>query len=92
MKAWRAANPGYRHNRICASYGLTVAEFDEMLIAQSGRCDICSKPMFESCIDHCHTTERVRGLLCRNCNLGIGNLNDDLECVRAAAAYLEKHA
>ena len=42
-------------------------------------------------LDHCHRTDKFRGWLCDNCNLGIGRLGDDLEGVRKAVAYLEKH-
>lgn len=58
---------------------LTVAEaeseFARMLIAQAGRCAVCSRPLVgrahtddELCVDHCHETKRVRALLCRRCN------------------------
>ena len=59
-------------------YGISVEEFDEMLEAQGGECAICYVELERSgsrqhtaktlCVDHCHTTGEVRGLLCANCN------------------------
>src|SRR5437868_7229503 len=50
-------------------YGLTYEKFEELKKAQDNKCQICAeeKPL---CVDHCHKTKRVRGLLCRDCNLG----------------------
>lgn len=84
-----------------AQYGLTVAEFDAMFLAQSGRCACCGRKASElmaACraprrlhVDHCHATGAVRDLLCRNCNAGLGQFRDDPGLLRAAAAYIEKH-
>jgi hypothetical protein len=84
-------------------YGLTVQDYNEMLLAQGGRCAICGtdKPPLASeasssglsfSIDHDHQTGAVRGLLCAPCNFGIGNLGDDPARLRAAARYLEEAA
>lgn len=77
-------------------YGITIKQHDDMLEAQGGKCAICGCPPEQStkgalAVDHCHTTGKVRGLLCGNCNAGIGHLRDSLELIRAAGAYLEKH-
>lgn len=53
------------------------------------RCAICAATE-ELVGDHCHTTGRPRGILCRNCNLAIGNMADDPARLRAAATYLER--
>jgi hypothetical protein len=71
-------------------YGLTETDYDSMLRRQNGVCAICRQsPKWRLVIDHCHTTGRVRGLLCGGCNTGIGQLRDDPVLVRAAASYLE---
>jgi recombination endonuclease VII len=56
-------------------YGLTVAEYDAMVEAQQGVCFVCSQPQPKGkrlYVDHCHTSGKVRGLLCRMCNLRLG--------------------
>lgn len=71
-------------------YGLTVGEYDALLAGQDGRCAICRKPpgRHRLSVDHCHETGRVRGLLCKKCNTGIGMLGDTEERIRAVLKYL----
>lgn len=74
-------------------YGITVDHYNEMLMTQNGVCAICSKsPSGKKqrlCVDHCHKTGEVRGLLCNDCNVGIGRLKDDIELLVSAIVYLE---
>lgn len=78
-------------------YGVTPESFKTMRRVQNGKCDICLRKLREGrrqeslVIDHDHKTGRVRGLLCRGCNSGLGHFKDDLERMRKAVAYLEKH-
>jgi hypothetical protein len=73
------------------NYGLSIADYDRMFEAQGGRCAICKERSDRAlCVDHDHATEQVRGLLCNNCNSGIGKLKDDPDRLRAAIAYLER--
>jgi hypothetical protein len=58
-------------------YGLTAAQVDEMVAEQGGRCAICREKPAEH-VDHDHATGEVRGLLCFTCNVGLGQLRDDL--------------
>lgn len=55
-------------------YGLTVEQWDQMLIAQSGLCALCDMPMENPHVDHSHTTGQVRGMLCLRCNTTLGNV------------------
>lgn len=76
-------------------YGISPEEFDAMLAAQGGGCAICGTTEWMGNgkvphVDHDHATGRIRGILCGNCNLGIGKLGDDPVRLRAAAAYLER--
>lgn len=80
-----------RDRRIKELYNLTPEAWDEMLIAQSGRCGVCLDPMMDPHVDHNHATGAVRELLCVNCNNGLGRFLDSPARLRAAALYLEKH-
>lgn len=86
VQEWR--KKGKPHWDRKAKYGLEKEDYELLLIAQSGRCAICLLPMLNPCVDHCHATGRVRGLLCKDCNTGIGHLKDDIERLRAAIEYL----
>jgi len=70
-------------------YGLTEEEYNNMVLSQNNMCAICNKPSDRTLhIDHDHVTGKVRGLLCFNCNLGIGLLQEDLIILNRAIEYL----
>lgn len=70
-------------------YGLTVAAFAQMEVAQGGACAICGEtPSKRLHVDHCHETGRVRGLLCQACNVGLGFFRDDPGRLTRAVGYL----
>lgn len=70
-------------------YGLTPEQYEDLLNRQNGCCAICKqKPKTYICVDHCHTSKRVRGLLCSTCNTALGLLNDNLELLENAIQYL----
>ena len=75
-------------------YGITKVDYDRMLADQGGRCAVCGvdKPGGKAkvwCVDHCHDSNDVRGLLCGPCNRGLGQFKDDPQRLRDAANYLE---
>ncbi len=70
-------------------HGLTLDEYHAMWESQGERCKLCSKVMAKGHIDHNHRTKRVRGLLCFNCNAGLGLFRDNPGVLRKAAAYVE---
>ncbi|MEQ1788772.1 MAG: endonuclease VII domain-containing protein [Acidimicrobiales bacterium] len=69
-------------------YGLTRHDYEAIFVAQRGCCAICELRPARLHVDHCHVTGTVRGLLCVNCNLAVGELDDDPELCVSAAAYL----
>ena len=102
-KAWRAANPGrWRHSHLRENYEIDDIEYGAMLNVQLGVCAICGKDETEHrgqegrslCVDHDKWRsgpEKVRGLLCGNCNEGIGFLQHDPALLRAAADYMDRY-
>lgn len=70
-------------------YGMTPEQREAMLAAQGGGCAICGKTG-KLVVDHCHTTKKVRGLLCHNCNVMLGNAHENVDTLRLAIAYLSK--
>lgn len=73
-------------------YGLTVEGLKELF--QTKECQICSNPFKNNKdrhIDHCHTTGKVRGLLCGRCNKGLGFFHDNVDLLLNAAKYLGKN-
>jgi hypothetical protein len=93
---------------IKAKYGLTQAQYVAMYQSQAGRCAICETPVVDQFdkeraqigkaeptlarVDHCHSTNAIRGLLCFNCNIGLGKFRDDPKILLAAARYLQETA
>ena len=73
-----------------SKYGISADDVDAMLEAQGGGCAICGERperLASLHVDHCHDSGRIRGLLCLNCNQGIGKLGEDPERLRRAADY-----
>jgi len=96
---WRAKNPEKQMaNDIRSKYGLELDQYKKMLELQDYKCSICGKDHTPSTkkgrlsVDHDHKTGKIRGLICLNCNAGLGNLKDDIETVSAALEYLIKYS
>jgi len=77
-----------------SKYGINKEEYNTMLEEQDFSCKICNAHIAELdrklYVDHCHTTGKVRGLLCITCNTGIGMLKDDIEILENAIKYLKE--
>lgn len=79
-------------------YGITEEDFNNLYESQGGKCAICGKPLDmisanknnAAHIDHDHETGKVRGILCRFCNIGLGLFKDNLELLDRAKEYLAK--
>ena len=71
-------------------YGITWEDYKQMYVEQTGECLICDKKYDRLCIDHNHSSGYIRGLICRKCNSGLGQLNDDIRLLRKAVQYMEE--
>jgi hypothetical protein len=86
-----------RKYNLPAKYGITAAQFAEMLLAQGGKCACCGvqfnmegKASERACVDHNHFSNEIRDLLCGRCNLAAGNVLDSSVRAEKLAAYLKK--
>jgi TFIIF-interacting CTD phosphatase-like protein len=71
-------------------YNLSIEEYNDLFKKQKGSCAICFKKFINSPnVDHDHVTNKVRGLLCKNCNMGLGQFNDSIEKLQNAINYLK---
>lgn len=98
---WRGKNPDKRQlserkRNLRQKYGLSWEQFVTMYEEQHKKCHIChsnlsifpSEPYPSACVDHCHTTNKVRGLLCYNCNLILGHALDNVQILQSSIEYL----
>ena len=82
-----------RKAKLKLRYGVTPEQIEEMSVRQNGMCAICLNKFISRTdmhIDHDHSTNQMRDLLCRKCNLGIGYFNDNPLLANKAAEYLNR--
>ena len=84
-------------DRRCRKFGITVEEYSNLISIQNNSCAICKKhkDVFEGRgknfhIDHCHTSGKVRGLLCSHCNTGLGQFKDNIQSLENAIQYISE--
>jgi hypothetical protein len=96
-REWNRKNPGRKaasHRKV--TYGLSPEQYEDLFMSQGYKCLICGTDSPKSKkspwhVDHCHTTGRVRGILCHRCNAGLGNFSDNIANLQAAIKYLRKN-
>lgn len=84
-----------RNAQLKKDYGISLEEYENILESQGGVCAICSGDEISNrnrflCIDHCHDSNKIRGILCNRCNRAIGLFKDNPEILMKATKYLEK--
>lgn len=87
----------HKASQMRSLYGIDIEVYEEMFERQGGKCAICLQPEtivrdgepMKLSVDHCHDTNEIRGLLCSNCNNGLGRFKDNPDLLRAAIVYLE---
>ncbi len=88
---------GIRKARLKREFGITGEIYDEMVRSQNNVCAICQQPetamlkgkIKRMAVDHCHKTNKVRGLLCQGCNQAIGYVKDDVRILAKMIDYLK---
>ena len=94
----RSPNADYHNKRLKRTHGISLSVFWEIYEQQGGRCAICktehpkdkSKKSLPLVVDHDHKTGKIRGLLCNNCNLGLGLFKDKLDRFNNALQYVNR--
>lgn len=79
-----------RRSHLRRQFGLTQADYIALSASQGHGCAICRTAQETLCVDHCHETSRIRGLLCHKCNTALGLFNDDVELLINASKYVQK--
>jgi len=95
VKRYQDGHPEMRLAQRVKQYGLTLDDYKELQKKQNGKCAICGAEIGNSegdrlYVDHNHKTGKVRGILCSNCNIGIGKFHDNISLLKRAIEYLEK--
>ena len=86
---------GSKNSQLKRMYGITLDQYNKMLVDQSNKCAICGKEQLKYrrrlSVDHCHETNKVRGLLCHPCNAAFGLLQENMDIILNMANYAKKH-
>lgn len=96
---WNSINKeSARERYLQRKYGISENEYNARLLSQNNCCPVCGVEFSDGVfgpdspvVDHCHINGHVRGILCNECNRGLGYYHDDPEALRRAAAYLEEN-
>ena len=96
QRAWYAKHKEKTVDRkLLQRYGITLEERNRLFEEQGNCCGVCQREEPDSIkgwhIDHCHSTQKVRGIVCHACNIFLGNIEKSAERHARAVAYLEKH-
>jgi hypothetical protein len=101
VRTYKMTKEAQRHYALRSQYGISIAEYNQMLADQGGVCAVCKRPETGKTpyggaakplsVDHNHETNQVRGLLCTQCNYMIGHCRESEEILLAGAAYLRKY-
>jgi len=89
-----ASTLSQRRRNLQHKYGITIEDYNEMFNKQLGLCAICGcdetsmRVHHRLAVDHCHDTNKIRGLLCNQCNRAIGMLHDNWQTLEKATNYL----
>ncbi len=100
MKEYKSSFPDRdRNSQLQRTFGIDLNDYIRMAVEQNNLCAICGQPETQMrggkvkalAVDHNHTTGTIRGLLCSDCNTGLGKLRDSQTILNAAIAYLDRY-
>lgn len=100
--AKRKLSPNYteikerqRDFKLRRDFGIPLGEYREMLVTQKECCAICGEHQDKKgkllAVDHCHSTGKVRGLLCLNCNIVLGHVKEDITILEKMVLYIRSN-
>ena len=90
QKEYRSKNDKAYFYTVKARYNIDREQYNEMRDNQESKCKICSKEPKRLYIDHCHDSGKIRGLLCHQCNSGLGMFKDNINNLKNAVRYLNE--
>ena len=95
LREYYLNGPG-RNKHYLRRYGITLSQYNKMFKKQSSICAICKTGTFSGPgerlhVDHCHSTGKIRGLLCNSCNMMLGRAKDNIDILESAIEYLSSH-
>ena len=90
MNRCRPCDTNRRYLSRLKRFGLTPDVYAEMVKQQDNKCLICQKIPSRLCVDHSHTTGKVRALLCNECNAGLGRFQDNVQFLQNAIEYIKR--
>ena len=97
---WQKNNPEkVKEFKLKRRYGISYEGFMTLKASQGGVCKLCgvdpttdpTKKSGSLCVDHCHKTKKIRGLLCRTCNMALGKFKESIPTLQNAIEYLQEH-
>lgn len=94
-KWWKsdAGKLSSKNSKLKARFGISLDIYNQLLTDQNYQCFICNKTKSANghslAVDHCHKTGKIRGLLCKACNIALGNFKEDIKSLQNAIVYLE---
>lgn len=95
-REWNRKNKiSRKDNDLKKLYGISIEDYNQMFVNQNGVCAICERQQVTGkslSVDHDHNTGKVRGLLCNKCNTSLGMLDDNIDYLLNAIAYLKLHS
>ena len=81
----------FNNSRWKSLYGISRDEAKALLVQQGGVCKLCGEIPKKPCVDHCHNTKKVRGVLCNHCNLAIGHARENIELLNRMITYIQNN-